>query len=92
VTLNFGGMESRSVVTAWIRRGGLPPRARAGRLAAHRGRVERRGAGEASGRHVVHSLFASTDDWDNQLEGTEPAGPPSSTLRIYLTHFRGQPR
>jgi len=37
------------------------------------------------------SLFASTDDWDNQLEGTESGWPGFfRTLRIYLTHFRGQ--
>jgi len=40
---------------------------------------------------VVHSLFAETDDWDNQLEGTEHGWPGFfRTLRIYLTHFRGQ--
>jgi hypothetical protein len=40
----------------------------------------------------VHSLFASTDDWDNQLEGTESGWPGFfRILRIYLTHFRGQP-
>ena len=40
---------------------------------------------------MVHSLFASTDDWDNQLEGTESGWPGFfRTLRIYLTHFRGQ--
>ena len=40
---------------------------------------------------MVHSLFASTDDWDNQLEGTESGWPGFfRILRIYLTHFRGQ--
>jgi hypothetical protein len=40
---------------------------------------------------VVHSLFASTDDWDNQLEGTESGWPGFfRILRIYLTHFPGQ--
>jgi hypothetical protein len=40
---------------------------------------------------VVHSLFASTDDWDSQLEGTESGWPGFfRILRIYLTHFRGQ--
>jgi len=39
----------------------------------------------------VNSLFASTDDWDNQLEGTKSGWPGFfRTLRIYLTHFRGQ--
>src|SRR5262249_47473077 len=34
---------------------------------------------------------ASTDDWDNQLEGAEYGWPGFlRTLRIYLTHFRGQ--
>jgi hypothetical protein len=40
---------------------------------------------------VVNSLFASTDDWDYQLESTELGWPGFfRTLRIYLTHFRGQ--
>ena len=40
---------------------------------------------------IVHSLFASTDDWDNQLEGAESGWSGFlRTLRIYLTHFRGQ--
>ena len=94
VTLNFGpGMESRSVVTAWDppRRfaaqgegwGGSPP-------IADEWTVEARGGGTCVVR-VVHSLFASTDDWDNQLEGTESGWPGFfRILRIYLTHFRGQ--
>ena len=94
VTLNFGpGMESRSVVTAWDppRRfaaqgegwGGSPP-------IADEWTVEARGGGICVVR-VVHSLFASTDDWDNQLEGTESGWPGFfRILRIYLTHFRGQ--
>ncbi len=94
VTLNFGpGMESRSVVTAWDppRRfaaqgegwGGSPP-------IADEWSVEARGGGICVVR-IVHSLFASTDDWDNQLEGTESGWPAFfRTLRIYLTHFRGQ--
>jgi uncharacterized protein YndB with AHSA1/START domain len=94
VTLNFGpGMESRSVVTAWDppRRfaaqsegwGGSPP-------IADEWTVEARGGGVCVVR-VVHSLFASTDDWDNQLEGTESGWPGFfRILKIYLTHFRGQ--
>jgi uncharacterized protein YndB with AHSA1/START domain len=41
---------------------------------------------------MVHSLFASNEDWDDQLEGFE--GGWSSffeVLRIYLTHFAGAP-
>jgi uncharacterized protein YndB with AHSA1/START domain len=94
VTLNFGpGMESRSAVTAWDppRRyaaegegwGGAPP-------IADEWMVEARGGGMCVVR-VVHSLFASTDDWDNQLEGTESGWPGFfRILKIYLTHFRNQ--
>ena len=95
VTLNFGpGMESRSAVTAWD-----PPRMYAAESdgwtpgspsVADEWTVEARGGGMCVVR-VVHSLFASTDDWDNQLEGTESGWPGFfRILRIYLTHFRGQ--
>jgi uncharacterized protein YndB with AHSA1/START domain len=94
VTLNFGpGMESRSVITAWEapRRwaaqgegwGGSPP-------IADEWTIEARAGGTCVVR-IVHSLFADTDDWDNQLEGTESGWPAFfRILRIYLTHFRGQ--
>jgi hypothetical protein len=39
--------------------------------------VEARAGGVCLVR-VVHSLFASTDDWDNQLEAPGSAGPASS--------------
>jgi hypothetical protein len=40
---------------------------------------------------IVHSLFASTDEWDNQLEGAKSGWSGFlSILRTYLTHFRGQ--
>src|SRR5262249_5707669 len=40
---------------------------------------------------VVHSLFASTDDWDGQLESIESGWPGLfSILRLYLQHFAGQ--
>ena len=95
VKLNFGpGMESRSAVTAWD-----PPRkfvAEAGGwlpgspTIADEWTVEARAGGVCVVR-VVHSLFASTDDWDSQLEGTESGWPGFfRILRIYLTHFRGQ--
>jgi uncharacterized protein YndB with AHSA1/START domain len=95
VKLNFGpGMESRSVVTAWD-----PPRMFATEAdgwapgsppIADEWIVEARGGGICVVR-VVNSLFASTDDWDNQLEGTESGWPGYfRILRIYLTHFRGQ--
>jgi uncharacterized protein YndB with AHSA1/START domain len=95
VKLNFGpGMESSSVVTAWD-----PPRRFAAEspdwmpgspMVADEWTVEARGGGMCVVR-IVHSLFAETDDWDNQLEGTESGWPGYfRILRIYLTHFRGQ--
>ncbi len=95
VKLNFGpGMESSSPVTAWD-----PPRRFAAEspgwmpgspVIADEWTVEARGGGICVVR-VVHSLFASTDDWDNQLEGTESGWPGYfRILKIYLTHFRGQ--
>jgi len=95
VTLNFGpGMDSHSEVTTWE-----PPFQWAAQSAgwvagsppmANEWSVEARGGGICIVR-IVHSLFASTDDWDNQLEGTKAGWPAFlRTLRIYLTHFRGQ--
>jgi uncharacterized protein YndB with AHSA1/START domain len=95
VKLNFGpGMESESKITSWD-----PPRKftaeGAGWVAgsppiADEWSVEARGGGICVVR-VVHSLFASTDDWDNQLKGTESGWPGLfRILRLYLTHFRGQ--
>jgi len=95
VTLNFGpGMESRSVVTAWD-----PPRMFAKEAdgwfpgsprIATEWSVEARAGGVCVVR-VVQSLFASTDDWDEQLIGTESGWPGAfRILRLYLTHFRGQ--
>jgi uncharacterized protein YndB with AHSA1/START domain len=94
VTMNFGpGMVPRSAVTAWD-----PPRTFAAQGEGWGGSppiatewsVEARAGGVCLVR-VMHSLFASTDDWDNQLEATESGWPGFfRTLRIYLTHFRGQ--
>lgn len=40
---------------------------------------------------VVHSFFASTDDWDDQLQGFESGWADYfRILTLYLTHFRGQ--
>ena len=95
VTLNFGpGIESRSVVTAWD-----PPRMFAKEAdgwfpgsppIVTEWSVEARAGGVCVVR-VVQSLFASTDDWDDQLIGTESGWPGAfRILRLYLTHFRGQ--
>ncbi|GJG85910.1 hypothetical protein tb265_10910 [Gemmatimonadetes bacterium T265] len=94
VTLHFGpGMEPRAAVTAWDPPrtfakqgegwGGAPP-------IATEWSVEARAGGVCVVR-VVHSLFASTDDWDDQLEAAGLGWPAFfRTLTIYLTHFRGQ--
>jgi len=40
---------------------------------------------------MVHSLFASSDDWDDQMEGFENGWPGFfDVLRVYLRHFIGQ--
>lgn len=93
--LNFGpGMEPRSKVTAWD-----PPRMFATEAdgwmlgtpaIANEWTVEARAGGTCVLR-IVQSLFASTDDWDNQLEAAKHGLPGFlRTLRLYLTHFRGQ--
>jgi uncharacterized protein YndB with AHSA1/START domain len=39
---------------------------------------------------MVHSLFASSDDWDDPIEGFEAGWPGFfAVLRSYLTHFNG---
>src|SRR5262249_49315553 len=94
-TLKFGpGMESRSVVTAWD-----PPRMIAREAdgwapgsppIATEFSVEARAGGVCVVR-VVNSLFASTDDWDKQLEGADSGWPAASrALGIYLPHSRAQ--
>jgi uncharacterized protein YndB with AHSA1/START domain len=96
--LSFGpGMDSRSEITAWdpprkwVTQSdgwvpGSPPIASEWSIEARRG-----GGGGICIVRIVQSLFASTDDWDNQLEGAAYGLPGFlRTLRLYLTHFRGQ--
>jgi hypothetical protein len=53
--------------------------------------VEALGGGTCRVR-VVHSLFASTDDWDDHLEAIEEGWPEYfENLKLYLKHFRGMP-
>lgn len=88
------GMDSDATITSW-----QPPHrltadsssfAAGGPPVATEWTVEARSGGKCVVR-VVHSLFASTEDWDNQLEGTESGWPAFfRILRLYLTHFRGQ--
>lgn len=52
--------------------------------------VEARASGTCVVR-VVHNWFASTDDWDDQMEGhTYGWAAFFRILRLYLAHFRGQ--
>jgi uncharacterized protein YndB with AHSA1/START domain len=94
VVSHFGpGMDAVATQTAWD-----PPRrfAAEGELGPNAPKmatewiVEARAGGTCVVR-VVHSLFASTDDWDDQLESVEKGWPDYfHILRLYLTHFRGQ--
>src|SRR6516225_10321591 len=94
VKMTFGpGMEIRWPMTAWE-----PPRKWIAQSDGFQGSppfanewsVEARGGGTCIVR-IVQSLFASTDDWDNQLEAGQAGWPAFfRALRIYLTHFRGQ--
>lgn len=99
ITMHFGpGMDSRSTVTEWdaprrfaaINEGGL---GKGGPRMGTEWTVEARSGGTCLVR-VVHSLFADSDDWDNQLTGVENGWPGFfRVLRLYLQHFRGlEPR
>jgi uncharacterized protein YndB with AHSA1/START domain len=96
ISLNFGpGMDSEATITAW-----QPPHRFAAESPAPTPEapplgtewiVEARQGGTCVVR-VVHSFFASTADWDDQLIGTESGWPAFfRILRLYLTHFKGQP-
>lgn len=94
IVSNFGpGMDMTAAITAWE-----PPRRFAAEATmgppgsptiATEWTVEARAGGTCVVR-VVHSLFASTDDWDNQLDGLEQGWPPIfRILRRYLEAFKG---
>jgi uncharacterized protein YndB with AHSA1/START domain len=97
ITANFGpGMDSLSTITAWD-----PPHRFAADSRDDMGpddptiatewTVEARSGGTCVVR-VVHSWFASSDDWDAQFEGHAHGWVAFfRILRLYLTHFRGQP-
>ena len=90
---NFGpGMESVATIKTWN-----PPHSFVAETVEEPGPVatewivEARSGGTCIVR-VVHSWFASTDDWDNQFEGhTHGWQSFFRILRLYLMHFRGQP-
>jgi uncharacterized protein YndB with AHSA1/START domain len=47
-------------------------------------------AGDCCVVRMVHSLFTSSDEWDDQVEGFESGWPGFFTvLRVYLQHFAG---
>ena len=97
VTANFGpGMDSVSTITAWE-----PPRRFAADSRDDMGAdgptigtewiVEARSGGTCIVR-VVHSWFASSDDWDNQFEGHAHGWQAFfRILRLYISHFGGLP-
>jgi uncharacterized protein YndB with AHSA1/START domain len=95
VTNHFGGgIDSVSTITEWdaphrfVKEGSWGPNAP---TVATEWIVEARGGGACVVR-VVHSLFAETDDWDNQLTGVESGWPAFfRILRLYLERFAGQP-
>jgi uncharacterized protein YndB with AHSA1/START domain len=97
IVLDFGaGMEAEAIIQVWD-----PPRRFVAESREQMGpgsptvadewTVEARSGGTCRVR-VVHSWFASTDDWDNQFESVEKGWPAFfRVLGIYLSHFRGQP-
>jgi uncharacterized protein YndB with AHSA1/START domain len=95
LTSHFGpGMDAHATVLEWdpphrtALEGDLTPNAP--RLATE-WTVEARSGGTCVVR-VVHSLFASTDDWDDQLNSTEAGWPAFfRVLKLHLEHFRGMP-
>jgi uncharacterized protein YndB with AHSA1/START domain len=95
IVSHFGpGMDSVATKTAWD-----PPHRFAGESRewcpnapplATEWIVEARSGGTCLVR-VVHSLFASSDEWDNQLEGIEAGWPDYfCILQLYLKYFSGQ--
>src|SRR5436190_1993548 len=95
IVLDFGpGMESEAVIKVWdpphrfVAEGDMGP---GSPTVADEWTVEAKSGGTCRVR-VVHSWFASTDDWDKQYEGVEEGWPAFfRILKIYLAHFRGQP-
>lgn len=96
VALNFGpGMETSSTIAEWdpphrflVNSEGMMPGSPS---VADEWTVEAKAGGTCVVR-VVHSWFASTDEWDGQFEAVEQGwGTFFQILRLVLTHFPGQP-
>lgn len=94
IVSNFGpGMDCPATITSWeapqrfVAESTMGPPGSP--TVATEWTVEARAGGKCLVR-VVHSLFASTDDWDNQLDGLEQGWPAIfRILRRYLETFRG---
>jgi uncharacterized protein YndB with AHSA1/START domain len=96
MVMDFGpGMESTAEIKEWDpprrftaeNKEGMGPGSPA---MATEWTVEAKAGGTCRVR-VVHSWFASTDDWDKQFESVEQGWPAFfRILNRYLTHFRGQ--
>jgi len=93
IVSNFGpGMDCPATITAWDAPRRFAAEATMGPpgspTVATEWIVEARAGGKCLVR-VVHSLFASTDDWDNQLDGLEQGWPAYfRILRRYLETFK----
>lgn len=96
VISNFGpGMDCPALITSWdpprrfVAEGDMGPPGSP--KMATEWSVEARAGGKCLVR-VVHSLFADTDDWDNQLDGMEQGWPTYfRILKMYLAEFKGAP-
>lgn len=94
IVSNFGpGMDCPATIIAWEAPKRFVAEAAIGApgspTMATEWTVEARAGGKCVVR-VVHSLFASTDDWDNQLDGLEQGWPTYfRILRRYLESFKG---
>ncbi|CAN5242562.1 hypothetical protein BH10PLA2_BH10PLA2_07410 [soil metagenome] len=92
---NFGpGMDFPAKITSWEALKRFATEGATGGpgspMMATEWSIEARAGGKCLVR-VVHSLFASTDDWDNQLDGLEQGWPPIfRILHRYLESFKGQ--
>ena len=97
IVMDFGpGMESKSEIREWDpprrftaeNQDGMGPGSPA---MATEWTIEAKAGGTCRVR-VVHSWFASTDDWDHQFEDVEQGWPAFfRILKTYLAHFRGHP-
>jgi uncharacterized protein YndB with AHSA1/START domain len=96
LSFNFGGgVASSGTVTEWQpphrfgyeERGwseGAPPLATEIIITSR--------SGDTCHVRMVHSLFSSADQWDDQMEGFETGWPGFiEILRIYLANYAGQP-